>query len=194
MNLSPRHAERRSPAFWRPESKHPYRNESLRFDIIFKSPPEWRYRLGVRTEGSQPSNPGSIPGSATIFFPPQCPRNELCEHHLLRRAIRPDRSTREKKIFLLRRGLARGGYAFFSLPPRSAGACARIMVIDDQENPEDEDQPEERLTARPRQVGGGKARQKDCQAPAPPRVITTFPHRRLIAVCPRRAPTQNRAK
>jgi hypothetical protein len=26
---------------------------------------EWRYRLGVRTEDSQSSNPGSIPGSAT---------------------------------------------------------------------------------------------------------------------------------
>src|ERR1700684_1883269 len=29
----------------------------------------WRYRLGVRTEDSQSSNPGSIPGSATIPFP-----------------------------------------------------------------------------------------------------------------------------
>jgi|HubBroStandDraft_6_1064221.scaffolds.fasta_scaffold109825_3 hypothetical protein len=29
------------------------------------NPPEWRYRLGVRTEDSQSSNPGSIPGSAT---------------------------------------------------------------------------------------------------------------------------------
>jgi hypothetical protein len=28
-------------------------------------PPAWRYRLGVRTEDSQSSNPGSIPGSAT---------------------------------------------------------------------------------------------------------------------------------
>src|ERR1700738_436668 len=28
-------------------------------------PLEWRYRLGVRTEDSQSSNPGSIPGSAT---------------------------------------------------------------------------------------------------------------------------------
>src|SRR6202011_6104676 len=28
-------------------------------------PAEWRYRLGVRTEDSQSSNPGSIPGSAT---------------------------------------------------------------------------------------------------------------------------------
>src|SRR5207249_4020124 len=28
--------------------------------------PGWRYRLGVRTEDSQSSNPGSIPGSATI--------------------------------------------------------------------------------------------------------------------------------
>lgn len=27
--------------------------------------PGWRYRLGVRTEDSQSSNPGSIPGSAT---------------------------------------------------------------------------------------------------------------------------------
>src|ERR1022692_2414126 len=27
--------------------------------------PKWRYRLGVRTEDSQSSNPGSIPGSAT---------------------------------------------------------------------------------------------------------------------------------
>jgi hypothetical protein len=29
----------------------------------------WRYRLGVRTEDSQSSNPGSIPGSATIALP-----------------------------------------------------------------------------------------------------------------------------
>ena len=29
----------------------------------------WRYRLGVRTGGSQPSNQGSIPCSATISFP-----------------------------------------------------------------------------------------------------------------------------
>src|SRR5271157_6569623 len=35
------------------------------FVIIGKLPPEWRYRLGVRTEDSQSSNPGSIPGSAT---------------------------------------------------------------------------------------------------------------------------------
>ena len=28
--------------------------------------PGWRYRLGVRTEDSQSSNPGSIPGSATL--------------------------------------------------------------------------------------------------------------------------------
>src|SRR5215831_7959016 len=35
------------------------------FAIIRKLPPEWRYRLGVRTEDSQSSNPGSIPGSAT---------------------------------------------------------------------------------------------------------------------------------
>ena len=30
--------------------------------------PKWRYRLGVRTEDSQSSNPGSIPGSATKFL------------------------------------------------------------------------------------------------------------------------------
>jgi hypothetical protein len=36
----------------------------LRFASV--SPLEkWRYRLGVRTEDSQSSNPGSIPGSAT---------------------------------------------------------------------------------------------------------------------------------
>src|SRR6476661_7909404 len=29
----------------------------------------WRYRLGVRTEDSQSSNPGSIPGSATSYHP-----------------------------------------------------------------------------------------------------------------------------
>ncbi len=29
----------------------------------------WRYRLGVRTEDSQSSNPGSIPGSATNYHP-----------------------------------------------------------------------------------------------------------------------------
>src|SRR5437868_2994973 len=32
---------------------------------------KWRYRLGVRTEDSQSSNPGSIPGSATIQSPLQ---------------------------------------------------------------------------------------------------------------------------
>src|SRR5258708_35412540 len=31
-------------------------------------PGTWRYRLGVRTEDSQSSNPGSIPGSATNLF------------------------------------------------------------------------------------------------------------------------------
>src|SRR5271166_2475060 len=36
----------------------------------------WRYRLGVRTEDSQSSNPGSIPGSATTFRV----RNLFCEH------------------------------------------------------------------------------------------------------------------
>src|SRR5271166_3278543 len=36
-----------------------------KFAIIKKLPPAWRYRLGVRTEDSQSSNPGSIPGSAT---------------------------------------------------------------------------------------------------------------------------------
>ena len=35
------------------------------FAIMKKLPPAWRYRLGVRTEDSQSSNPGSIPGSAT---------------------------------------------------------------------------------------------------------------------------------
>ena len=29
---------------------------------------KWRYRLGVRTEDSQSSNPGSIPGSATKYL------------------------------------------------------------------------------------------------------------------------------
>jgi hypothetical protein len=28
----------------------------------------WRYRLGARTSGSQPENPGSIPGTATILL------------------------------------------------------------------------------------------------------------------------------
>ena len=32
-----------------------------------RNPPAWRYRLGVRTEDSQSSNPGSIPGSATNY-------------------------------------------------------------------------------------------------------------------------------
>ena len=31
----------------------------------FQTPLRWRYRLGVRTGGSQPSNRGSIPRSAT---------------------------------------------------------------------------------------------------------------------------------
>src|SRR5439155_12001928 len=30
-----------------------------------------RYRVGVRTEDSQSSNPGSIPGSATNYHPPK---------------------------------------------------------------------------------------------------------------------------
>src|SRR5208282_3544492 len=29
---------------------------------LHRTPPAWRYRLGVRTEDSQSSNPGSIPG------------------------------------------------------------------------------------------------------------------------------------
>ena len=37
----------------------------IRFAIIVRVTPAWRYRLGVRTEDSQSSNPGSIPGSAT---------------------------------------------------------------------------------------------------------------------------------
>jgi hypothetical protein len=35
------------------------------FGIIERVFLAWRYRLGVRTEDSQSSNPGSIPGSAT---------------------------------------------------------------------------------------------------------------------------------
>src|SRR5579871_6248155 len=41
----------------------PNREWELRFVIITFY--LWRYRLGVRTEDSQSSNPGSIPGSAT---------------------------------------------------------------------------------------------------------------------------------
>ena len=33
--------------------------------FVIISATQWRYRLGVRTEDSQSSNPGSIPGSAT---------------------------------------------------------------------------------------------------------------------------------
>jgi hypothetical protein len=29
---------------------------------------EWRYGAGVSTSGSQPENPGSIPGTATKLF------------------------------------------------------------------------------------------------------------------------------
>jgi hypothetical protein len=42
-----------------------HRMMMLRFAIILEVPRPWRYRLGVRTEDSQSSNPGSIPGSAT---------------------------------------------------------------------------------------------------------------------------------
>src|SRR3954469_22603706 len=35
---------------------------------IYSAHFRWRYRLGVRTEDSQSSNPGSIPGSATISY------------------------------------------------------------------------------------------------------------------------------
>ena len=38
--------------------------------------PGWRYRLGVRTEDSQSSNPGSIPGSATNYHPPKPAKSE----------------------------------------------------------------------------------------------------------------------
>src|SRR5215831_10450332 len=41
----------------------PGRRESVCYNL--RSPVERRYRLGVRTEDSQSSNPGSIPGSAT---------------------------------------------------------------------------------------------------------------------------------
>ena len=41
------------------------RRESVCYNLSL--PVERRYRLGVRTEDSQSSNPGSIPGSAAIF-------------------------------------------------------------------------------------------------------------------------------
>src|SRR5208282_540059 len=52
---------------------------SFCYNRISSHPPEWRYRLGVRTEDSQSSNPGSIPGSATTQSylrrnPPALPR------------------------------------------------------------------------------------------------------------------------
>lgn len=34
---------------------------------VLPGQPLWRYRLGVRTGGSQPSNRGSIPRSAIVF-------------------------------------------------------------------------------------------------------------------------------
>ena len=50
----------------------------------------WRYRLGVRTSGSQPGNPGSIPGTATNSFSGLFPaRRRACiDQFLNRRAIK----------------------------------------------------------------------------------------------------------
>ena len=61
-----------------------------KFAIIKKLPPAWRYRLGVRTEDSQSSNPGSIPGSATstLLLSPdisyacgECPKRPRTRHN-----------------------------------------------------------------------------------------------------------------
>ena len=37
------------------------------YSLTRASPTLCRYRLGARTDGSQPSNPGSIPGSGTMI-------------------------------------------------------------------------------------------------------------------------------
>ena len=60
------------------------------FAIMRKVSPKWRYRLGVRTEDSQSSNPGSIPGSATkalllsrviSYACRQCPKRPRTRHN-----------------------------------------------------------------------------------------------------------------
>jgi hypothetical protein len=53
--------------FLRTDPKPRANAPSPRF-VIISTRPRWRYRLGVRTEDSQSSNPGSIPGSATNLF------------------------------------------------------------------------------------------------------------------------------
>src|SRR2546428_739019 len=51
------------------------REGDFRSSITYNDEPaEWRYRLGVRTEDSQSSNPGSIPGSATTLLAGRCRR------------------------------------------------------------------------------------------------------------------------
>src|SRR5262249_9010055 len=49
----------------------------------------WRYRLGVRTHGSQPWNPGSIPGTATILRPPKLSRDHMKAEDGLRMTCHP---------------------------------------------------------------------------------------------------------
>ena len=60
---------------------------------------QWRYRLGVRTEDSQSSNPGSIPGSATKYFHPikgfwindsEIPASLWLRHNLRKKPTRED--------------------------------------------------------------------------------------------------------
>jgi hypothetical protein len=55
----------------KPPAGLPRGDRCPQFDLCYNrafTPPKWRYRLGVRTEDSQSSNPGSIPGSATSLL------------------------------------------------------------------------------------------------------------------------------
>ena len=51
-------------------------------DILNPPAKAWRYRLGVRTEDSQSSNPGSIPGSATNSDLSRPAFSSTYRHHL----------------------------------------------------------------------------------------------------------------
>jgi hypothetical protein len=63
-----------------------------------------RYRLGVRTSGSQPENPGSIPGTATKFPRPQAgPKSTLANskkghRSVLHRGVRNQLKNRSRAL------------------------------------------------------------------------------------------------
>src|SRR5216683_1444804 len=111
-------------AMARPAPSSPQASERAPRRLLTPPPPSYtgrrRYRLGVRTDGSQPSDPGSIPGSATS--PPQIalspPRAVFCRARLLTGSL-ASRIPRRA----LHHGRARQG------SPRLRRATERIATI-----------------------------------------------------------------